>query len=45
MKYQSYQLRNYKSIEGIDRLSTADRNAIEITGLVLPFKANNYVTG
>ena len=44
MKYQSYQIRNYKSIEGIDKLSAADRKAIEITGLVLPFKANNYIT-
>ena len=45
MKYQSYQLHNYASIEGIDKLSVADRKAIEITGRVLPFKANNYVTG
>ena len=44
MKYQSYQIRNYKTIEGIANLSAADRKAIEITGLVLPFKANNYVT-
>ena len=44
MKYQSYQLHNYASINGIDKLSDADRKAIEITGRVLPFKANNYVT-
>ncbi len=43
MKYQSYQLHNYASIEGIDKLSAADRRAIEITGRVLPFKVNNYV--
>ena len=45
MKYQSYQLHNYMSVKGIDKLSAADRKAIEITGRVLPFKANNYVTG
>jgi L-lysine 2,3-aminomutase len=45
MKYQSYQLHNYTSIEGIGKLPAADRKAIEITGRVLPFKANNYVTG
>jgi L-lysine 2,3-aminomutase len=45
MKYQSYQLHNYTSIEGIDKLPAADRRAIEVTGRVLPFKANNYVTG
>ena len=44
MKYQSYQLHNYVSAKGIDKLSAADRKAIEITGRVLPFKANNYVT-
>ncbi len=44
MKYQSYQLHNYTSIGGIEKLSTADRRAIEVTGRVLPFKANNYVT-
>ena len=43
MKYQSYQLRNYTSIKGIDKLTTTDRRAIEITGQVLPFKVNNYV--
>jgi len=45
MKYQSYQIHNYASIQGIDRLSPADRKAIEITGRILPFKTNNYVTG
>ena len=45
MKYQSYHLHNYTSIQGIDKLSAADRKAIEITGRVLPFKVNNYVTG
>ena len=45
MKYQSYQLHNYTSVQGIDKLSVSDRKAIEITGRVLPFKANNYVTG
>jgi len=44
MKYQSYQLHNYTSVKGIDKLSAADRKAIEITGRVLPFKTNNYVT-
>jgi L-lysine 2,3-aminomutase len=45
MKYQSYHLHNYKEVEGIEKLSPADRKAIEITGRVLPFKVNNYVTG
>ena len=44
MKYQSYQIHNYTSIQGMDKLSASDRKAIEITGRVLPFKANNYVT-
>ncbi|MDR2038846.1 MAG: lysine 2,3-aminomutase [Bacteroidales bacterium] len=44
MKYQSYQLHNYTSISGIEKLPAADRKAIEIAGRVLPFKANNYVT-
>lgn len=43
MKYQSYQLHNYMSIEGMGKLSAADRKAIEITGRVLPFKVSNYV--
>ena len=45
MKYQSYQIHNYTSIPGIEKLTTADRKAIEITGRILPFKTNNYVTG
>lgn len=44
MNYQSYQLHNYKEIAGIKKLSPADRKAIEITGRVLPFKVNNYVS-
>ncbi len=44
MKYQSYQLHNYTSIAGISKLSAIDRKAIEVTGRVLPFKVNNYVT-
>ena len=44
MKYQSYHLHNYTSIKGIGKLSAADRKAIEITGRILPFKANNYIT-
>ena len=43
MKYQAYQLHNYTSIKGIDKLTAADRRAIEITGQVLPFKVNNYI--
>ena len=43
MKYQAYQLHNYTSIKGINKLTAADRRAIEITGHVLPFKVNNYV--
>ena len=44
MKYQSYHLHNYTSIEGMSKLSATDRKAIEVIGHVLPFKANNYVT-
>ena len=44
VKYLSYQLHNYISVKGIDRLTATDRRAIEITGQVLPFKVNNYVT-
>ena len=44
MKYKSYQFHNYASIKGIEKLTAADHKAIEITGQVLPFKANNYVT-
>ena len=45
MNYQSYHIRNYKSIKEIGKMSPADCKAIEVTGHVLPFKANNYVTG
>ena len=44
MKYQSYHLHNYASIEGMSKLSATDRKAIEVIGHLLPFKANNYVT-
>ena len=43
MKYKSYQLRNFKSIATIDKFSPELRRAVEVTGRVLPFKANNYV--
>lgn len=41
--YKSYSLRNYKDIPQIDKLSSAEKSAIEIVGTVLPFKTNNYV--
>jgi len=44
MKYHSYQLHNYTTIEGIGKLPAIDRKAIEVVGRVLPFKTNNYVT-
>ncbi|MDR1864240.1 MAG: 4Fe-4S cluster-binding domain-containing protein [Bacteroidales bacterium] len=44
MQYQSYQLHNYTSIPGIEKLPSIDRKAIEISGRILPFKTNNYVT-
>ena len=44
MKYKAYQLSNYSSIKGIEKLAAADRRAIEITGQVFPFKVNNYVS-
>ncbi|MCB0278807.1 MAG: lysine 2,3-aminomutase [Calditrichaeota bacterium] len=43
-KYQVFSLRNFRSIPQLDaNLSTADKNAIEVVGNVLPFKVNNYV--
>ena len=44
MKYQSYHLHNFTSIKGIEKLSATDRKSIEISGHVLPFKANSYIT-
>ncbi len=43
-KYQSYMLRNFRSIPQIaQHLSEEEQFAIEVVGNVLPFKVNNYV--
>lgn len=41
--YKSYTLSNYKTIPQISKLSDDLIEAIDIVGMVLPFKANNYV--
>lgn len=42
-KYRSYTLHNYKTIPQISNLSPQDIEAIDVVGIVLPFKVNNYV--
>lgn len=42
-KYRAYTLNNFKELPQIKALSANDREAIEVVGNVLPFKANNYV--
>ncbi|MEX0930011.1 MAG: hypothetical protein WD266_06195 [Balneolales bacterium] len=42
-KYKTFNLRNYKELPQIQKLSEDLRFAIEVVGNVLPFKANNYV--
>lgn len=44
MKYTVYALHNFRSLPQIAHLTTAQIEAIEIVGRVLPFKTNNYVT-
>lgn len=41
--YQAYHLGNYRNIPQITHLSSAELQAIEVVGRVLPFKTNNYV--
>jgi KamA family protein len=41
--YESYTLKNFKTIPQIQQLSHAQVRDIEIVGQVLPFKTNNYV--
>lgn len=42
-KYRAYNIRNFRSIPQMQYLSEDEKNAIEVVGRVLPFKANNYV--
>ena len=43
-EYLSYTLQNYRRIPQFASMSKEDREAIEVVGSVLPFKANNYAT-
>ena len=43
MSYKTYTINNFRKIPQINRLSEAEKKAIEVVGSVLPFKANNYV--
>ncbi len=43
MKLTTYSLHNYKNISQINKLSSKQKEAIEVVGNVLPFKTNNYV--
>ncbi|MEX0773784.1 MAG: hypothetical protein WEB89_11625 [Balneolales bacterium] len=42
-KYKTYNLRNFKELPQVQKLSKDLLFAIEVVGNVLPFKANNYV--
>ncbi len=42
-RYRSYALHNFRSIPQMERVSEELKEAIEVVGHVLPFKANNYV--
>ncbi|MCO6453003.1 MAG: hypothetical protein J5I90_19620 [Caldilineales bacterium] len=42
-KYRAFNLRNFRKIPQIERLSASDAFAVEVVGNVLPFRANNYV--
>ncbi|MEX0779941.1 MAG: hypothetical protein WD037_09405 [Balneolales bacterium] len=42
-KYKTYNLRNFKELPQVQKLTEDLRFAIEVVGNVLPFKANNYV--
>lgn len=41
--YKAYALNNYHNIPQLERLTEAERKAIDVVGHVLPFKVNNYV--
>lgn len=43
MKLITYNLQNYKKLHQINKLSSFQKEAIEVVGNVLPFKTNNYV--
>jgi L-lysine 2,3-aminomutase len=43
MKLISYSLHNYKNLPQVDKLTSSQKEAIEVVGNVLPFKTNNYV--
>lgn len=43
MKYQAYNLHNYKKIKQIEKLSQREIFDAEVVGRILPFKTNNYV--
>ncbi len=41
--YKAYALNTFRNIPQMERLSEAEKKAIEVVGNVLPFKVNNYV--
>jgi len=43
MKYQAYNLHNYKKIKQVEKLSRREIFDAEVVGRILPFKTNNYV--
>ena len=43
MRYQAYNLNNFRSIPQIEALSAQEIKSIQVVGTVLPFKSNNYV--
>lgn len=43
MRYKAFTLRNFRHIPQIKKLSAKEKEAIEIVGTILPFKANNYL--
>ncbi len=43
MKYQAYNVRNFRSIPAMSRVPEELRLAIEVVGQVLPFKTNQFV--
>ncbi len=42
-RYHSYSIRNFRNIPQMEKLSEEEKFAIEVVGMVLPFKVNNYV--
>ena len=43
MKFSTYDLKNFRQIPQLDRLSEDQKFAIEVVGRVLPFRSNSYV--